>query len=83
MLTQNQNLLDKILTPENLNKAWVRVRKNKGAAGIDGQTIMDFTQHFREHGQGIIDEIRAGRYQPHPVKRVYIEKPDGTWRGLG
>jgi RNA-directed DNA polymerase len=83
MLTQDQNLLDRILTPENLNKAWTRVRKNKGAAGIDGQTINDFTQHFRAHGKGIIDEIRAGRYQPYPVKRVYIEKADGTWRGLG
>ena len=61
----------------------MRVRKNKGAAGIDGQTINDFTQHFREHGKGIIDEIRAGRYQPYPVKRAYIEKSDGTWRGLG
>ena len=83
MLTQDQNLLDRILTPENLNKAWRRVRKNKGAAGIDGQKTNDFTQHFREHCKGIIDEIRAGRYQPYPVKRVYIEKADGTLRGLG
>jgi RNA-directed DNA polymerase len=83
MLTQNQQLLDKILAPENLNKAWIRVRKNKGAAGIDGQSIKDFIQHFREHGKGIIEEIRAGRYHPYPVKRVYIEKPDGTLRGLG
>ena len=83
MLTQDQNLLDRILTPENLNKAWLRVQKNKGAAGIDGQKTNDFTQHFREHCKGIIDEIRAGRYQPYPLKRVYIEKADGTLRGLG
>ena len=98
MLTQNQNLLDIILTPENLNRAVthmdvgiramqeqlpVACAQNKGAAGIDGQTIDDFTQHFREHGKGIIDEIRTGRYQPYPVKRVYIEKVDGTLRGLG
>ena len=61
----------------------VACAQKKGAAGIDGQTIDDFTQHFREHGKGIIDEIRTGRYQPYPVKRVYIEKVDGTLRGLG
>lgn len=77
------HLLERILTPENLNAAWDKVRKNKGAAGIDGITIDQFVAHFKVQGKGLIEEIRQGRYQPYPVKRVYIDKDDGSQRGLG
>lgn len=81
--TPETPLIDLVLAPENLNKAWKRVRSNKGAPGIDGLTIDNFTAHFREHGKTLVESIRQGQYQPYPVKRAYIEKEDGSLRGLG
>ena len=81
--TPTTHLLEKVLSRDNLKKAWKRVRSNKGAPGIDGLTIDNFIAHFRDHGKSLVDEIRQGRYQPYPVKRVYIEKEDGSFRGLG
>lgn len=60
-----------------------RVRSNDGAPGIDGLTIENFVAHFRDCGKALIEDIRQGNYQPYPVKRVYIEKEDGSLRGLG
>lgn len=79
----NENLFESILSQDNLNLAWKRVRANKGAAGIDGISIDNFVQHFKEVGDGIIESIRQGYYQPLPVRRIYIRKPDGGQRGLG
>ncbi len=76
-------LLDLVLAPDNLNKAWKRVRSNDGASGIDGLTIESFVAHFRDCGKALIEAIRQGQYQPYPVKRVYIEKEGGSLRGLG
>ena len=81
--TSNVNLLTQALSPDNLNRAWKRVRANKGAPGIDGLATDDFVAYFKAHGHGLIEEIRQGRYQPYPVKRVYIEKEGGGLRGLG
>lgn len=81
--TPTTHLLEEILSPNNLNKAWKRVRSNKGAPGIDGLTIDNFQAHFKDHGKLLIEEIRSGNYQPYPVKRVFIEKEDGGLRGLG
>ena len=81
--TPSINLLDQVLSKSNLNRAWERVRANKGAPGIDGMTIDRFLAYFLAEGDGIVKEIRQGRYNPYPVKRVYIEKDGGGWRGLG
>ena len=81
--TPSINLLDQVLSTDNLNRAWKRVRANKGAPGIDGLTIDKFLAYFQAEGDGLVEEIRQGRYQPYPVKRVYIEKDGGGWRGLG
>lgn len=81
--TLNNNLLDQILGRPNIEDAWKRVRANKGAPGIDGLTIEDFPAYFRVHGDAILEGIRHGRYQPYPVKRIYIEKDDGGQRALG
>ena len=83
LTTSNENLLDQVLSPDNLNQAWKRVRANKGAPGIDGLPISAFVAHFKEVGRDLIESIRQGDYQPYPVKRVYIEKEGGGWRGLG
>ena len=81
--TPTTDLLEQVLTHENLAKAWKRVRSNKGAPGIDGLTIEHFVAHFKAHGKALIEEIRLGNYKPYPVKRVYIEKDSGGLRGLG
>ena len=81
--TPETQLLELVLAPDNLNKAWKRVRSNDGAPGIDGLTIDNFVAHFRGCGKALTEDIRQGQYQPYPVKRVYIEKEDGGLRGLG
>ena len=82
-LNSTDNLFDAVLSTENLNAAWKRVRSNKGAAGIDGITIDDFVAYFKGIGQSLVQSIRVGDYQPYPVKRVFIRKPDGGERALG
>jgi len=82
-LNSTDNLFDAVLSKENLNAAWKRVRSNKGAPGIDGITTDDFVAYFKDIGNSLIQSIRIGNYQPYPVKRVYIRKPDGGERALG
>ena len=82
-LNSTENLLDAVLSRENLNAAWKRVRSNKGAAGIDGITIDGFVAYFKDIGSTLVQSIRTGDYQPYPVKRVYISKADGGERALG
>ncbi len=83
LLASNHPLWDKIFSSENLHRAWKRVRSNKGAPGIDGMTIEDFPAYMKKDGLIIMKAVRDGDYKPYPVKRVYIEKDDGSLRGLG
>ena len=77
-------LLELILQPDNVLSAWKQVRANKGAAGIDGMSIDDFPAWAREgNWKRIMAELRSGQYQPSPVRRVEIAKPDGGIRQLG
>ncbi|MEO5916506.1 MAG: group II intron reverse transcriptase/maturase [Luteolibacter sp.] len=80
---QERTLIEEILEPENLSQAWKRVKRNKGAPGIDGMTVEDFPAFAREHWPRIAIAIREGKYRPAPVKRVWIPKPDGSKRPLG
>ena len=80
---QERTMIEEILEPGNLSEAWKRVRRNKGAPGIDGMTIEDFPAFAREHWPRIAIAIREGNYRPAPVRRVWIPKPDGTQRPLG
>ena len=77
------DLLEKILDKDNLNRAFKRVKANKGAPGADGMTIDETLTYLREHNHEIVDRIKAGHYTPKPVKRVEIPKPDGGMRKLG
>ena len=80
----NDNLLEPILQPSNILEAWKRVRANKGAAGIDGMTIDEFPAWAKgENWKRIMIELRSGLYEPSPVRRVEIDKPDGGKRQLG
>ncbi len=76
-------LLEAILDRRNMNKAYKRVKANKGAPGIDGMTIEEALPYLREHKDELIGRILRGKYTPSPVRRVEIPKPDGGIRKLG
>jgi group II intron reverse transcriptase/maturase len=75
--------LEAILYKDNLNRAYKRVKANKGAPGIDGMTIEMALPYLKEHQQELIDRIYRGKYTPSPVRRVEIQKPEGGVRKLG
>src|SRR5215831_19054425 len=78
-----EQLMEEVCDRENLVRAWKRVRQNKGSPGVDGMTVEDARDYLREHWPGIRSQLLAGTYQPQPVKRVEIPKPDGGVRKLG
>ena len=77
------DILGKILNKDNLNRAYKRVKANKGAPGIDGMTIEVAFEWLKEHNHELTERIRKGHYTPSPVRRVEIPKPDGGIRKLG
>ena len=79
----NDHLLERILSRENMLKAWKRVKANKGAPGIDGKSIEEFPKFARNHWDNIRESLLAGTYQPLPVRRVEIPKATGGTRPLG
>jgi len=70
-------LLEEILCPSNLNQAYKRVKKNKGAGGVDGMSVEDLLQYLKNNGEEIRQTIKDGKYRPQPVLRVEIPKEDG------
>ncbi len=76
-------LLSAVLARANLQRAWKRVRANKGAAGVDGLDIDQTAAHLRTAWPSIRDQVLAGTYRPMPVRRVAIPKPGGGERELG
>ena len=78
-----EDLLERILSPENLRQAWSRVKANGGAAGVDGMTIAQFPAFARQYWGEIRSRLLAGTYHPAPVRRVFIPKPNGDLRPLG
>lgn len=76
-------LLLAALTRENLQRAWKRVRANKGAAGVDGLDIDQTAAHLRTAWPVVRDQLLSGTYRPLPVRRVTIPKPGGGERELG
>ena len=77
------NLLARILHRDNLNAAFKRVKRNGGAAGVDGMTVDEMLPYLKEHGEMLVQSIQGGWYKPKPVRRVEIPKPDGGVRLLG
>jgi len=72
-----------VLEKDNLNRAWKRVRANKGAPGMDQMTVGAYPAFARDHIGWIVEKLRAGTYRPAPVLRAWISKPDGRQRPLG
>lgn len=76
-------LLAAALTRENLQRAWRRVKANKGSAGVDGLDIARTADYLKTAWPRIRDQVLQGTYRPSPVRRVTIPKPDGGERELG
>ena len=77
------HLLEQILERNNLNRAYLQVKRNHGAAGIDHMSVEESLPWFKEHREEWIESIREGTYNPSPVRRKDIPKPDGGKRQLG
>jgi RNA-directed DNA polymerase len=77
------SLIDKVIRPATLEAAWQRVARNKGAAGVDGQSVERFAYQSERYLLELHTELKAGTYRPSPVKRVEIPKADGKTRPLG
>lgn len=77
------DLIEVIISKENLNRAYKKVVSNKGTSGIDEMTVKELGNYIREHKNEIISSLRNRTYMPKPVRRVYIPKSNGKKRPLG
>jgi RNA-directed DNA polymerase len=77
------DLMERICERENLNRAYKRVKANKGAPGIDGMTVKELYGWLKEHKEGLIASLLEGSYEPSPVLGKEIDKPGGGERRLG
>ena len=75
--------MEEVLSKDNLNEAYKQVIRNKGASGIDEMTCEEVGEYLKVHGKDLIHQILSREYQPLPVKRVEIPKPNGGIRKLG
>src|SRR5437016_59146 len=78
-----ERLMEGILRTSNLQEAFKRVRANKGSPGVDGMTVEEVQDYYRKNWPTLEPQLLAGTYEPQPVKRVEIPKPDGGVRKLG
>ena len=70
-------IMEEVCERDNLREAFQRVKSNKGSAGVDGMTIDDLSAYLKEHWPVIREQLLSGTYEPKPVRRVEIPKPDG------
>ena len=80
---ETSNLMEQILSRDNLNRAYLQVVRNKGAEGVDGMKYTELKEYLEENGENIREQLRTRKYKPQPVRRVEIPKPDGGIRKLG
>jgi len=80
---ETSNLMEQILSRDNLNRAYLQVARNKGAEGVDGMKYTELKEYLEENGENIREQLRTRKYKPQPVRRVEIPKPDGGIRKLG
>lgn len=73
----HEDLMERVVTQENATAAWLAVKRNGGAPGIDGMTTQQLRDHVRKHWESIRNKLLAGTYVPSPVRRVEIPKPNG------
>jgi RNA-directed DNA polymerase len=77
------NLIEEVAEPANLSRAMEKVRRNKGAGGVDGMTVGQLPDWFAAHGKALAEDLLTGRYRPQQVRGVEIPKPEGGVRQLG
>ncbi|RKL64905.1 hypothetical protein CR203_23685 [Salipaludibacillus neizhouensis] len=77
------HLINKVASRSNLNLAYKKVKANKGAPGVDGMTVNELFAYLVLNKEELIEQIKTGSYEPQPVRRVEIPKPDGSKRKLG
>src|SRR6266853_3769192 len=82
-LAETERLMEEVCEWENCKQALQRVKANKGSPGVDGMTVEELPDYLKQHGPEIGEQLRNGTYQPQPVRRVKIPKPDGGVRNLG
>jgi len=82
-LEVKEDTLERILSKDNLNQAYKRVKANKGSPGIGGMTVEELLPYLKQEGEALRQRILAGEYNPRPVRRTEIPKPDGGVRQLG
>ena len=80
---KTDTLMEEVLQRENLKEALKRVKANQGSAGVDGMTVQQLPRYLVKHWPEHRDQLLSGTYQPQPVRRVEIPKPDGGVRKLG
>ena len=81
---QTGNLMEQILHNDNLNKAYKKVKSNKGAGGVDGISVDELLGFLKDNQEQLIQQIKEGKYKPNPVRRVEIPKETkGEVRKLG
>src|SRR3989441_8116233 len=82
-LAGTERLMEEVCELENGKQALQRVKANKGSPGVDGMTVDELPEYLKQHELEIGEQLRNGTYQPQPVRRVKIPKPDGGVRNLG
>src|SRR5881398_2895613 len=80
---RTNRLMEEVCERENLKQALQQVKSNKGSAGVDGMTVGGITDYLKQHWPAIREQLLSGTYEPKPVRRVEIPKPDGGVRKLG
>jgi RNA-directed DNA polymerase len=76
-------LMEEVCERENLKAALRQVRANQGSPGVDGMTVVGIKDYLKQHWPAIREQLLNGTYEPKPVRRVEIPKPDGGVRKLG
>lgn len=76
------NLLEFILSPDNLNRAYLQVKRNHGSGGVDGLSTEELGGYLEEHKDELMESLKSGRYRPNPVLRVEIPKDNGRKRPI-
>ena len=79
----SDRMLEYILTPDNLNRAYRQVKANKGSGGIDKMDVEHLLPYLRSHKVEIVESLLDGKFRPNPVRRVEIPKDGGKMRQLG
>src|SRR5271168_718705 len=80
---RQEQLMEEVCERDNCWQAYKRVKANRGSAGIDGMKVGELSDYLKQHWPSIREQLLCGTYQPQPVRRVEIPKPDGGVRKLG